>query len=180
MAILLVPDVTLYPASYPRAVLKEELELLSAWYPIATVFAPVVLDLKAQKPKTVFEEILHEPRPRVIPLMERFPSRALILSLSVLLVRITRSIASVVQRKFVDARVQELPRIHQSANAPLAAESDCQLPIPLASETSTFPFPGFPPAIRICQLISTFAPAIGATVPKPIRLFVESIYIFPA
>ena len=136
MAILLVPDVTLYPASYPRAVLKEELELLSAWYPIATVFAPVTLDLSAQNPKVVFDEILPEPRPMVMPLMERFPSRALILSLSVLLVRITRSIASVVQRKFVDARVQVFPILLHSVALGGAA---CQLAIPVVSLMRTFP-----------------------------------------
>lgn len=87
-----------------------------------------------------------------------------ILSCSALFVLITSGFASVVPIKLVVASIPLLPAIDQFARAPLAPERFCQLAIPVASDTSTFPLPGLPPAIRTRPFTSNRVDAVGAFV----------------
>ncbi len=132
------------------------------------MFAPEILAFRVRTPSTVFHSILAVPRPRIIPLIERLPSVALIRNRSILLVRNISGMVSVVPIKFVVATVPLLPVIDQLANAPLAPDRFCQLAIPVASETSTFPFPGLHHWIRMSPLISILVVGSGVEVLIPI------------
>ena len=121
-----------------------------------------MLDLREPNHATVFETTEPDPRPKVIPFTNIFPSVAILIR-STLFVRRTRGILSVVQRKLVEAFVPAFPtRLHSVALAGALA----QRAVPSAAEVRTFPSPGVHPRIRIWPSISSFV--LGLEVPTPI------------
>jgi hypothetical protein len=105
--------------------------------PFAVLFQPVVLEERVFSPFAVLLEIFPPPRPTVIlftvasAVVTRLPLAVVSRNASILFLRNTTSVLSVVPRKFVDALVPALPRRdhHDAAIAHLA--------FPVASEVRT-------------------------------------------
>ena len=95
-----------------------------------------------------------------------FPAER-IRTFSVLFVLNTRSIASVVPRKFVPATVPEFPIILHIFVRVGAALQDAR---PVASEINTLPSPGDPPVILTCPATSSFAPGDAVPIPTLVPL----------
>ena len=95
-----------------------------------------------------------------------FPAER-IRTFSVLFVLNTRSIASVVPRKFVPATVPEFPIILHIFVRVGAALQDAR---PVASEINTLPSPGDPPVILTCPATSSLDPGDAVPIPTLVPL----------